>query len=430
MRMGGNMVRLGFAAVLAATTAFVRVEARPAVHRSPVGCDPDNAGLHLPPGFCAGVFADTIRGVRHLVVASNGDVFVSDNLGSRSGIIALRDAGHTGHADTRRQFASGFQSSEVALFDGYLYAENGTGVVRFPLTPGDLSPSGPPDTIVSGLPGRGNHPFKTFAITRAGVMYVNVGSSTNVCPPENPERKPGADPCPELDRRAGIWKFDARKLHQTQDSGVHFARGVRNSVAITVDPVDQTLWTMQHGRDDLKNYPEFFTDVQSAELPAELLLHIKQGDDYGWPYCYYDGFDKETKLAPEYGGNGKIQGRCANVSQPVASFPAHWAPDGILFYVGSAFPEKFRRGVFVAFHGSWDRAPLPQAGYNVSFQPLADGKTSGDHELFAADFAPHVNERGARDSHRPVGLAEGPDGALYVTDDALGRIYKIQYAGK
>ena len=358
------MQRMTSRVIIAAAMATITIGAtRAHGNRAPAGCDPDNAGLKLPPGFCAGIFADTIRGVRHLVVAPNGDLFVSDNLrGTRSGVIALRDAAHTGRADTRRQFASGFVSSEVALFEGYLYAENGTGIVRFPLKPGDLAPSGPPDTIVSGLPGGGNHPFKTFTITKDGVLYVNIGSSTNVCPPMNPERKPGADPCPELEKRAGIWRFDARKLHQTQETGDHFARGVRNSVAITLDPADGSLWTMQHGRDDLKNYHEFFTDSASAELPAELLLHISRGQDYGWPYCYYDGYFKKTMLAPEYGGDGKAQGRCANVSQPISSFPAHWAPDGLFFYTGSIFPPKYHRGAFIAFHGSWDRSPLPQAG--------------------------------------------------------------------
>jgi glucose/arabinose dehydrogenase len=94
------------------------------------------------------------------------------------------------------------------------------------------------------------------------------------------------------------------------------------------------------------------------------------------------------------------------------------------------FPAKYREGAFIAFHGSWDRSPLPQAGYNLTFQPLRNGKASAPYEVFASTFAPHLNVQGATDTHRPVGIAQGPDGAIYVTDDNLGRIYKIQYTGK
>ena len=158
-------------------------------------CAPDNAGLKLPAGLCASIFADTVRGARHLVVAPNGDVFVSSQ-GRGGGVIALRPNA-SGQADAPKQFATGFTTSEVALFDGYLYTEAlaarapgvtvtpGTpsviAIVRYPLKPGELTPSGPPDTIVSGLPGQPGHSTRNFAITREGVMYVNVGSHTNSC---------------------------------------------------------------------------------------------------------------------------------------------------------------------------------------------------------------------------------------------------------
>jgi glucose/arabinose dehydrogenase len=285
---------------------------------------------------------------------------------------------------------------------------------------------------VKGLPPRG-HAAKTFTIAKDGSLYVNVGSGTNAC--QRDDRKlhsPGVDPCTELETRAGIWRFDARKLNQTQSQGEHFARGIRNSVAITINPHDGDLYVMQHGRDQLggggANWPELYDNEQGAELPAEEMFHVQRGDDFGWPYCYFDPQQQKKVLGPEYGGNGREVGRCASKKGNVAYFPAHWAPNGILFYTGSLFPAKYRDGAFIAFHGSWNRAPLPQAGYKVVFQPMKAGRASGAYEIFADGFAANLEvQRSAPRSgnRRPVGLAQGPDGALYITDDAGGRIWKV-----
>ncbi|OYV66650.1 MAG: hypothetical protein B7Z72_10970, partial [Gemmatimonadetes bacterium 21-71-4] len=252
-------------------------------------CAPNDAGLTLPRGFCATLFVDSLPGARHMAVAPNGDVFVAamGRRGAGGGIFALRDTTHDGRADVRVRIAD-FSSSEVRLFDGYLYAENGTGVVRWRLPAGQLRPAGPMDTIVKDLPPGGNHFLKTFVIDRNGVLYVNVGTATNACQPKDRQKGvPGADPCIERETRGGIWKFDARKLDQTQPVGEHFAIGIRNSVGMDISPMDHTLWVMQHGRDQLNLWPEY-TDRASAESPAEELIHVKEGGDYGWPYCYYD----------------------------------------------------------------------------------------------------------------------------------------------
>ena len=430
-------------------TLLTILAAPTAVAAQSAGCAPDNAGLKLPPGFCASIFADTVRGARHLVFAPNGDVFVSTQ-GRGGGVVALRPT-ESGVPESK-QFATGFTSSEVALFDGYLYTEAlparapgttvapGTAsviaIVRYPLRPGELTPSGPPDTIVSGLPGAPGHSTRNFAITREGVMYVNVGSRTNSCQvSDRTKGSPGADPCTELDTRAGIWKFDARKKHQTQATAVHFARGIRNAVGIAISPLDGRLWTTQHGRDQLGGEGGVgpFDAKYNAENPAEELMQVSEGDDYGWPYCYYSVEEKKLVLAPEYGGDGKKVDRCAQKKGPVATFPAHWAPNALFFYTGSMLPAKYKNGAFIAFHGSWNRAPEPQAGFNVVFQPLNGEKAAGPYEVFADGFAPNVGAgraSGASGAHRPTGLAQGPDGALYVTDDTGGRIYKIIYTGK
>jgi glucose/arabinose dehydrogenase len=400
--------------------------------RADVRCAADNGGITVPRGFCATVFADSLPGPRHLVVAPNGDVFVSlqgRGAGVPGGVMALRDRDRDGVAEERKKIGGDFRSSEVALFDGHLYAENTTAVLRFPMRAGELESSGDADTVVKDLP-RGGHAFKTFALGRDGSLYVNVGSPSNACQQvDRTLESPGKDPCPELDTRAGIWRFDARKLGQTQATGEHFARGIRNAVAIVINPSDNALYVMQHGRDQLfDNWPKLFNDTVSAEVPGEEMFRVNRGDDFGWPYCYFDPQQKKKVLAPEYGGDGKKVERCASKQGNVAYFPGHWAPNGLLFYTGSMFPARYRQGAFVAFHGSWNRAPLPQGGFKVVFQPMRSGRASGDYEVFADGFATNLNvERGsgANVNRRPTGLAQGPDGALYVTDDVGGRIWKI-----
>ncbi len=159
------------------------------------------------------------------------------------------------------------------------------------------------------------------------------------------------------------------------------------------------------------------------------MVVLKQGADYGWPACYYDGAQTKLVLAPEYGGDGgTMVGDCDKFDPPAAAFPAHWAPNDLKIYKGSQFPKGYQGGAFIAFHGSWNRAPAPQGGYNVVFQPLSDGRTSGEYIVFADGFAGKHKEPG-RAEHRPSGLAVGPDGALYISDDKGGRIWRVTYVG-
>ncbi len=409
-------------------------------------CAPDNAGLKLPAGFCAMLVPDSVRGARQLVIAPNGDIFVSKQ-GPGGGVVVLRE--QEGQTSAPQVFASGFTSSSVSLFDGYLYTEAafprapgapqgtapGTAILRFPLKAGEITPSGPPDTIVTGLPSAPGHATRNFAIARDGSMYVNVGSATNSCQTSDRAKEvAGKNPCTELETRAGIWKFDARKKNQTQATAVHFATGIRNAVGITIGP-DGKLWTTMHGRDQLGGEGGSWTfDAKyNSENPAEELMQVNQNDDFGWPYCYFAVEEHHLVLSPEYGGDGKKVGQCAQKKEPVATFPGHWAPNALLFYTGSTFPSRYKNGAFIAFHGSWNRTGEVQAGYNVVFQPLNGGKAAGAYEVFATGFAPNLGTgrtAPGTGNHRPTGLAVGTDGSLYVTDDAGGRIYKIVYTGK
>jgi glucose/arabinose dehydrogenase len=285
--------------------------------------------------------------------------------------------------------------------------------------------------ILSGIPMDGGHRARNFAIGGDGTLLVNIGSKSNSCQvKDRTAESPGADPCVELETRAGIWKYDANKPGQTFSAKERFAAGIRNGMGIAYAS-DGKAYATQHGRDQLHdNWPKIFpTTKYQAENPAEELMQINQGDVFGWPYCYYAVDQKKLVDAPEYGGDGTKSARCGDKKSPVAVFPGHWAPMDLLFYSGSSFPARYKDGAFITFHGSWNRAPEPQAGYRVVFQPLTNGATSGEFETFADGFAavaPAQLQPGTA-KHRPTGIAQGADGALYVTDDLGGRIYRITY---
>jgi glucose/arabinose dehydrogenase len=377
-------------------------------------CSRSSGGITVPAGFCITEVADSLTQIRHFAVAANGDIYAAMGRGANAGLLLLRDTDRDGRYESRtRLYATG--GNDVVLRpDGTVWFAANDAIVRIRMSRGTVAAV---DTIVMGLP-TGGHTTKSITFDRAGALYVDIGSRSNSCQQtERTERSPGIDPCPELDTRAGVWKFDAARAKQTQADGTRFATGLRNVVALTTHPVTGTLYGVQHGRDLLAGNWGFSNEV-SAELPSEELVRIEQGSDYGWPYCYHDWQAKKRVLAPEYGGDGKEIGRCAGKGMPLAAFPGHWAPESIVFYTGSQFPAAYRDGAFISFHGSWNRAPLPQAGYRVVFQPFDANGPSGDWTTFVDGFQAA--------SMRPMGLATGPDGSLYVGADAGGRIWRIR----
>jgi glucose/arabinose dehydrogenase/cytochrome c5 len=407
------------------------------------GCPNDNSGLKLPGGFCATIFADGIGHARDLVATPDGVLYVNTWSGRYYGndtphaggfLVGLKDSTGAGKADVAERFGETVQSggaggSGIGLYKGAIYAEINDRIERYTLTAGSIAPKEAGVTIVSGLPLTGDHPMHPFIIDSQGAIYVDVATPSNSCQVKNrTPASPGKQPCDELDTRGGIWRYDANKTDQGFSPAERYATGIRNGEGLAFDAAGHLLVT-QHGRDQLHaNWPDIYKPDQEATLPAEQVMLLKQGADYGWPECYFDPFVEKLILAPEYGGDGKKAGVCATKTAPVAAFPAHWAPNGMAHYDKPQFPKRYREGVFIAFHGSWDRAPYPQGGYNVVFQPLSGDHTSGQCEIFADGFAGAVESpQGA--THRPSGLAVGPDGALYVSDDVAGRIYRIVYHG-
>jgi len=406
--------------------AAAGVLALPAAAQSPVSagkrgvtCEADNGGLQLPSGFCAVTVANNLGPVRQLVVTPGGDLYaaLSGKSGDGTGgVLAFRDSDGDGHPDERASFGPG-GGNDVKLHGGYLYFARNDEIVRWRLTPGKLEPDTPMETVVRGLPAGSGHVAKSIAFL-GDTMIVNFGSETNSC--QKTDRlpaSPGKDPCPELAERAGLWAFEASRIGQQVTDGRRWATGLRNSTALAVDPATGLLYAGTHGMDQLRQSWGFSNEV-NANNPAELFSQVRPGQDYGWPYCYFSNQFGRMVTAPEYGGNGRRDERCRSVSRPVIAFPGHWAPMAIAFYTDSAFGREYRGGAFIAWHGSWNRAPLPQEGYRVTFIPFARGKPVGTYSTFAIG-------RSNPTALRASGVAVGPDGSLYISADQNGKIWKV-----
>lgn len=388
----------------------------------------DEVAITLPPGFSATVFADDLGQARHIVVNDNGDVYTKvKKLYKGNGIIRLRDANKDGVAEDITGFGN-YEGSGIAIKNGFLYASSDDNIYRYKLNANNEPDPASEELIVTGLVNKRQHESKPIALDNAGNIYVNIGAPSNACQEQDRQKdSKGQDPCPILETAGGIWQFKADLKNQSYPQGTRYVTGIRNIMALDWNSQMNELYGVQHGRDDLaKLYPDKYTLDESVELPAEEMFQLKKGADFGWPYCYYDHLQKKKLLSPEYGGDKVKTERCDGKGKPIYAFPGHWAPNGLLFYTGTQFPEKYRNGAFVAWHGSWNRAPREQQGYFVTFLPFSNGMPSGEYEIFADGFAGKTKTpQGA--TFRPCGVAQGPDGSLYICDDQKGRVWKITY---
>jgi glucose/arabinose dehydrogenase/cytochrome c5 len=427
-------------AILAALTLTGASRAQQTAPTGLPAPDADDGGILLPPGFRALVFADNLvadhktgnrsDNVRFIAVAPNGDVYAKTKRGP---ILALRDSDGDGRADVVKEFGDG-GGSGLLFHDGWLYHSTDKDVYRYKYTPGELVPGGAPEHIVADLPNQRTHETKSFFFDDTGALFVETGSPSNSYGGPNDRRfgAKGSDATDFLQIHGGFWRFDAAKPNQKQTDGYHYSTGHRHVVGVAWNPVSKSAFFIMHGRDNLHDVdPAHYSIADGAELPAEEFHQLKEGLNLGWPYTYYDPLLKARMVSPEFGGDGKQRAETGKYPDPLIAFPAHWAPLQMAYYNGAQFPERYRGGMFVTFHGSWNRAPLPQRGYNVAFIPFgSDGQPTGQYEVFADNFAGRSNFTSPGDArYRPGGVAVGPDGSLYIADTEKGRIWRVIYVG-
>jgi glucose/arabinose dehydrogenase/cytochrome c553 len=410
--------------------------------------DQHNGGLFLPGNFEAVVVTDSIGSARHIAVNDNGDIYVkltyNERMNGRGGTVGLRDTNNDGKADSVVYFGDykdvGSSAVGMTIHDGYLYTSTVTQVLRTKLTPGQLIPTNKTDTMLTDVDSNVAHNWHTtkpVAFDKKGNMYIPFGTPTDAgqdIVKYGPVGLPGGaglEPVPDLETHGGIWRFDASKTNQFQKDGIRIATGLRSIVGMRWNNQDDHLYAVVNGIDNFHTmYPKLFSSWQAAVLPAELLIRADEGTNFGWPYAYYDEFLKKNVLQPGYGGDGKTIGKASQFTAPLIGFPGHWAPMDVLFYEGDQFPERYKNGAFVAFHGSTDRSPYPQAGFTVCFVPFRNGTATGEIEIFADGFTGVDTVVNTSDAvYRPMGLAIGPDGSLYIVESNQGKIWRVMFKG-
>ncbi|MGI2324718.1 MULTISPECIES: PQQ-dependent sugar dehydrogenase [unclassified Methylococcus] len=351
------------------------------------GATPAEAALHrriaLPSGFSLTVYAADLPGARMLRFTRTGDLLVSQ---PHAGAIVLleKDADGDGRPDGRRQLLTGLSRPHgLDLRDGWLYVAETYGVVRVRYDAAQRQISGAPEMVVSGIPGGGNHWSRTLKFGPDGGMYVSVGSSCNVCIEDDP-------------LRATLLRFEPDGTKREI-----YATGLRNTVGFDWRPGSRELYGTDNGR-----------DLLGDDFPPCELNRIEKGGFYGWPYA-----NGNRVPDPDYG-----RGHEADIRRslpPVHEFRAHVAPLGMVFLKGGGLPQDYRGAALVALHGSWNRSK--KQGYEVvSLHFGADGRIA--ERPFMTGFNIDEDVIG-----RPVDVAEGPDGAIYVSDDYAGAIYRVLY---
>lgn len=345
----------------------------------------DAAQVTTPPGFTTNVFAEGLNGPRFIHFGADGVLYVADRGNGR--IVALPDANGDGVADKIRVFADDLDNPHSLVYHSEAwYVGVPSGVIRLVDSDGD-GVADKRTTLIDNYPTTGAHSTRTVAFLPDGRMVVAIGSSCNVCQEED-------------QRRAAIVVYAGADA----TGEAIFARGLRNAVGLTIHPGAGTLWATNNGR-----------DLLGDDLPPETVYQVEEGANYGWPICINGHLED-----PDEG----FAGSCDGIGHPVVEMQAHSAPLGLTFYTGDAFPADYQDDLFIAFHGSWNRSEL--TGYKVVRLPFANGQPAAAVEDFATGW---LNAAGSEVSGRPVGLAVGPDGALYVSDDKGGYIYRISYGG-
>lgn len=371
---------------------------------------PDNAAPLLPDGFSATRIVSGLRGPRVVRVAPNGDLFVAD---SRAGAVRVYRLDADGKVAAEGVFARGLrQPYGIAFYPldkpRWVYVANSDSVVRFPYRDGDLKASGGPQGIVSGIPAN-HHWTRDIAFSPdGGTLYVSVGSGSNVAEGIGGAPKGGIGAWAAKEPLGAAWgseegRAQVRAYDPDGRNGRVVATGLRNCSGMTVQPGTGALWCVVNERDELGD-----------NVPFDYATTVRQGAFYGWPW-YYIGNHEDPRHAgerPDLAGKATV---------PDVLMQAHSAPLNIAFYEGGQFPADYKGDAFVALHGSWNRGV--RTGYKVVRLKFEDGRPTGAYEDFMTGFV--VSD--ARVWGRPVGVAVAKDGALIVTEDGSGTIWRVGY---
>ena len=340
--------------------------------------------LTVPPGFAIDVFADKVGSVRFMAIDPAGTLLVSEPSAGR--VLALPDKNGDGKADSVQTVVTGLdQPHGLAFHDGVLYIAETSRVQRFAYDPATMKATQP--ALLARLPSGGGHWTRTVVFGPDGRMYVSVGSSCNVCRESDK-------------RRAAILRFNA------DGSGEQlFSTGLRNAVGLAIHPATGALWATVNER-----------DWRGDDLPPDYVTEVREGSVHGWPDCV------TVRGRPQADTSFAKGAACDKVAPPSVEIQAHSAPIGLVFYTGTQFPEEYRGSLFVAYRGSWNRT-LP-TGYKIVRIRFRDGQPTGSP--LVEDFATGWLE-GTSAWGRPVDLVVGRDGALYLSDQGSGRIYRITH---
>jgi glucose/arabinose dehydrogenase len=336
--------------------------------------------IKLPPGFTIELVA-RVPNAREMALATQGTLFVGSMGAGKVFAVTLKPNGPA----TVATIASGLDRPVgVAFRDGALYVSAISRILRFDDIENRLDKPPPPVVVSDRFPGDASHGWKFIAFGPDGKLYVPVGAPCNICEP---------DP----DRYALIARMNP------DGSGVEvFARGLRNSVGFDWDPRTRELWFTSNGRDWLGD-----------DSPPDTLNHAaKQGSNFGYPYCHGG-----TIADPEFGRKRA----CNEFTAPAQNLGPHVAALGMRFYTGAQFPAAYRNQIFIAEHGSWNRSK--KIGYRITLVRL-EGNKAVAYEPFATGWL-----QGEKAWGRPVDVLVMPDGALLVSDDYAGAIYRITYPG-
>ena len=363
---------------------------------------PEGGMPTAPAGFKVTQFADGFKLARWLYVLPNGDVLASEvgegereALRGQGKVWLLRDADNDGVAEMKQQFVGGLDRPfGMTLIGNDFYVTNTGSLMKYAYREGQTRAGGRGEKVLDLIPD-GQHWTRPMVAKPDGTkLYISVGSASDWSD-ETPDALPA--------ERAAIWEVNP------DGSGKRvFASGVRNAVGMDFAPGTSDLWVVINER-----------GLLGDDLPPDYFTSIRDGGFYGWPYSYWGKNEdpRQTKKAPDL--------VAAAITPDYATEP-HAAPLGMTFYDGESFPQQYRGGAFIAFHGSSGRTGF--VGYEVSYIAFQNGRASGEPQPFLTGFI--GNEAAGEVYGRPMGLAVGRDGSLLVVDDATNRIWKVTYTGQ